>query len=126
MRRTPLLFAAAALSIAPLAACGGGSDKADEPAGSGSGTEVVAKGSDALKWDKSSYEAKAGSVSFKLVTEGQTAHTLLVKQGDDVLPGMELSTAGRKSGSLNLQAGTYTVFCDVAGHGNMHAELTVK
>jgi uncharacterized cupredoxin-like copper-binding protein len=30
------------------------------------------------------------------------------------------------SGPVTLDAGTYTIICDVPGHGNMRASLTVE
>jgi azurin len=36
------------------------------------------------------------------------------------------ATGSVDSGSVNLDAGTYQVICDVPGHANMKATLTVE
>ena len=127
MRRTPLLIAAAALAIAPLAACGGGGDDdaTSPPAG---GSTVTVHGSDALRYDKDSYSTTAGAVEIKLVNDGTQAHTLLVKDAaGETLPGFKLDTTAKKTGTIELESGkTYTLYCDIAGHTNMHSELAVK
>jgi uncharacterized cupredoxin-like copper-binding protein len=80
---------------------------------------------DALKYDKSEYSAKAGDVTFQLTDDGSLLHTLVVKDH-----GCKLQVSSRgdtKTGTVNLTAGTYEIFCDVPGHesAGMKATLTV-
>jgi plastocyanin len=126
MRRTPLAIAAASLLVAlPLTACGGDDDTAEPPTTGGpAGSELVVHGKDTLKWDKDAYTAKAGTIDVRLVNDGSINHTLLIKDVDD----FELKVPGTNEGTVDLEAGTYTLYCDVAGHeaAGMEAELTVE
>ena len=127
MRRTPLAIAAATFVLAvPFAACGGDDGgTADPPStGGGGGSELVVHGKDTLKFDKDSYTAAAGEIDVKLVNDGSVNHTLLIKDVDD----FKLNVPGTDEGSVELEAGTYTLYCDVAGHeaAGMEAELTVE
>ena len=81
---------------------------------------------DALKYDQSAYTAKAGDVTFELVNDGALQHTLIVRdKGCKLIVG---SKGDKKTGSVNLTAGTYEIYCDVAGHesAGMKATLTVS
>ena len=123
----PRIAAVAAFVALPLTACGGGSS-----ASGGCGTtsttnpSVTVHSLDALKYDQSEYTAKAGDVSIELVNDGSIVHTLLVKdKGCKLQVG---STGDKKVGTVNLTAGTYTIYCDVPGHesGGMKATLVVS
>jgi len=85
-------------------------------------SELTVKGLDSLTFDAESYETAAGCIEFTYVNEGSVAHTLFV-EGQP----FELAIGDRDVGSLALDVGTYTLYCDVAGHraAGMEAELTV-
>ena len=124
MRRTPLLLAAGALALAvPLAACGGDDSGGATPATSGSGNGITVHAKDTLKFDATAYEAKAGKIDVTYVNDGGQAHTLLIKDHK----GFKLSVGRKDEGSVDLQPGTYTLYCDIAGHeaAGMEATLTV-
>ncbi|MDP1819846.1 MAG: cupredoxin domain-containing protein [Acidimicrobiales bacterium] len=126
MRRIPLLLCAGALLAAPLAACGDdddtGSDTTTPAAGDGPTVEVGAQ--DDLSFDKESYEVEAGNVTFRYVNEGNIPHTLLIKDMDD----FKLDVGDEDEGSVELEPGTYELYCDIPGHepAGMVAELTVS
>lgn len=127
MRRTPLTVAGASIALAiTLAACGGDDGEATpEPTtGGAGGSELVIQAKDNLKFDKDAYTAQAGEISFVYENTGSIAHTLLVR-GED---GFKLSVGSKDEGSLELEAGTYELYCDVAGHeaAGMVADLTVE
>lgn len=127
MKRTSLLGAGAVALVLTLAACGGddSSDATPEPtSGDGGGSELVVVGKDNLKFDKDAYEASAGTVDVVFLNDGSIAHTLLVRGVD----GFKLSVGNRDEGSVELEPGTYELYCDVAGHeaAGMVAELTVS
>jgi plastocyanin len=131
MRRTPLPLtlagAAAALAIT-LSACGGDdgstTDTTSASGDGGGGSALVVEAKDNLKFDKDSYEAQSGSVDITYENSGSVAHTLLIKGKS----GFKLSVGSKDEGSIDLAPGTYTIYCDVAGHeaAGMHAELTVE
>src|SRR5437868_3557717 len=104
-----ITVAAAVVGI-PLTACGGGSSSSG--GGSVSGADVTVHAQDSLRFDKSSYNAKAGDVTIGYVDDGSLTHTLLIKDN----AGFKLQVTGRgdsKSGKVTLTPGSYTVFCDV-------------
>ena len=118
-----LLLGAAAVAL-PLTACGGddGGGGSEVPEGA---IEVL--GTDALAFDPDALSADAGEVTIALVNDGSIPHTLVVEGFEDDL---KLSIAGSgdvDSGSLTLEAGEYTFYCDVAGHrgAGMEGTLTV-
>lgn len=112
-----------ALAIS-LSACGD-DDSASEPilpAGEGPTVEVGAR--DDLSFDADSYVVDAGEVTFVYTNEGTVAHTLLI----DGIDGFKLSIGREDEGAVELEPGTYELYCDVAGHqaAGMEAELTVS
>ena len=111
----------AAIGVAVLAGCGGGSSVQDV-----SGTDFTVHAKDTLKFDKSAYTAKAGDINIGYANDGSMPHTLLVAGKD----GFKLTVDGSNktaSGTINLPPGQYTLYCDVPGHeaAGMKATLTV-
>jgi len=118
-----LLPVAAVVAIA-LGSCGGddgAGDAAPEDRGNG-GVEVVARD---IELGESEYDTTAGDVQLHYVNEGSIAHTLLI---DDV-DGFKLEVTGNgdeDQGSVELEAGTYTLYCDVPGHREAGMEATLQ
>jgi len=124
MRRTSLCAAAAALAIA-LAGCGDSDDDTSATTSPpGDEPTLVVGALDKLTFDKDSYSVEAGEVQVTYRNEGSIAHTLLI----DGVDGFKLAVGDEDTGSVTLDAGTYTLYCDVAGHqsAGMEAELTVS
>jgi plastocyanin len=114
----PLIIGAIALS-----SCSGDDDSGDAaPVGPGDGgVEVVARD---IEFGESEYGTPAGEVQLRYVNEGSIAHTLLI---DDV-DGFKLEVTGNgdeDQGSVDLEAGTYTLYCDVPGHREAGMEATL-
>jgi len=110
--------------VALLGACGdddepGVAAQSCQPADA----DLRVAGDDRLSFDAESYDADAGCVEITLVNEGVIAHTLLVEGYD----GFKLSVGKSDSDRIELAAGTYRIFCDIAGHeaAGMEAELVV-
>ncbi len=130
MTRTKVLAAALALPLV-LTACGGGDD---DDAGSETPTESSADllviASDPARFDQAEYTLATGLKTIELTNEGSLAHTLVIEDanGDDIKD-FKLSTNGGKSddGKISLDAGTYTIYCDISGHRaqGMEASLVV-
>lgn len=128
--RCGVIIAAAVLG---LTACGGDDDAGPSPGPDspgatsedserGEASSVTVGALDSLEFDDDSYEASAGTVEFTYENEGSITHTLLIEGIDD----FELAVGDTDTGSVELEAGTYTLYCDVAGHQGMEAELTVE
>src|SRR5690242_16451049 len=118
MRRTPLTSTVAGAAVAlaiTLSACGGddsGGTTATTAGGDAGASSLVVKAKDQLKFDQTAYEVEAGKVDITYENTGSVAHTLLVKGKS----GFKLSIGTKDEGSLDLSPGTYTLYCDVAGH----------
>ena len=131
MTRSPRLListvASALAAGALLAACGGGESGPAETVPTGA---FVVKAVSGLKFDAKEYgPIPAGEINFGYVNEDSLRHTLIIAEGDTKVPNFKLEV-NRKgdvdSGSVTLNAGTYTLICDVPGHGSMRATLTVE
>ena len=126
-RRFRLVAGVLALSSLTFAACGGGdSGPADTvPAD----TQLVVKAVPSIRFDADSYTATAGEISVGYINEDSVRHTLIVVKDGEKVPNFKLEI-GKKGdadyGSVTLEAGNYTLFCDVPGHQNMKADLTVS
>ncbi len=110
-----------------LAACGGGDSAPADTLPAGVGLTVTAVPS--IRWDAASYSATAGDVLIGLVNQDSVRHTLIIAKDGTKIPDFKLE-AGKKgavdSGTVALEAGEYTLLCDVPGHQNMKATLTVS
>ena len=118
---------AALIAVFALSACGGGSSAPAETIPSDAG--LIVKNVKSIRFDKSEYSAAAGNVKVVTVNEDTVRHTLLIIQDGVKLPNFKLVVAQEGAidvGEINLAAGSYTLICDVPGHQNMKATLTVS
>jgi plastocyanin len=138
MTRTIGVLAVAA--ILALAGCGG-----DDSSGSGSGSSgssgsssssssgggstlaLAADPGGALKFDKTSLKAKAGSVTIDFTNDASIPHAVAV-EGNGVDKEGETVTGGKNSLSVDLKPGTYEFYCPVPGHkeAGMKGKLVVE
>ena len=114
-------------SVALLAACGGGTSAPAETVPAGAFVVTAVSG---LRFDAESYgPITAGPIVFGYKNEDSIRHTLILAKGDTKVPNFKLVVAESgsvDSGPVTLDAGTYTIICDVPGHSNMKATLTVE
>lgn len=122
MRRSSLPLAATIGLGLLLAGCGGSDD------GGASGcapvdAELQVGALDELKFDADSYDADAGCLEITYRNEGSVAHNLLIRGKSD----FKLTVGDVDTGTVELPAGTYEVYCDIAGHepAGMVADLNV-
>lgn len=112
----------AALAALPLAACGD-----DDDSGGGAAPEgaLVISALDSLAFAPESLTALAGAIDVFLVNDGSQIHTFVVEGYEDEL---KLTVGDSDEGTIELEAGEYTFYCDVAGHrgGGMVGTLTVE
>ena len=72
------------------------------------------------------YTAAAGAVHVTYRNEGSIEHSLRIEDVDGFR--LDVATKGAQDeGTVDLAAGTYTIFCDIPGHrqAGMHAQLVV-
>jgi plastocyanin len=80
-----------------------------------------------IGWREKELTIGPGKVNIEMVNEGAIAHTFVL-EGAAGAPKLETPSGGSKDGgSFDLQAGTFTYFCDIPGHrqGGMEGKLTV-
>ena len=117
-----------ASSIVALSSCGGSSSSTPDytiPADAG----LVVKAIPSIRWDASEYTAAAGDIKVFLANDDSVKHILVIRQGDKVVGDLELTVTKRGTvdeGTINLEAGEYSVYCIIPGHGNMNSTLTVS
>jgi len=115
-------------SLLLLAACGGSGTSA--PAETVPAGATVIKAVPSLRFDAEKYgPVPAGEVTFGYVNEDSVRHTLLIAKDNTKVPNFKLVIAQKgsvDSGTVSLEAGVYTLICDVPGHSNMRATLTVE
>ena len=123
MKRLLTLSATALL----LTSCSSGTSAPTETLPMGA---TVIKAVPSLRFDADTYgPISAGEVTFGYVNEDTVRHTLILAKGDTKVPNFKL-VIGKKgdvdSGTVTLETGEYTLICDVPGHANMKATLTVE
>jgi len=113
--------------VTAVAACGGGSSAPAETVPAGA---LVVKAVPTLRFDVEKYgPVPAGDITFGYVNEDSIRHTLIIAEDDQKVPNFKLVVNKKSdvdSGPVTLEAGTYTLICDVPGHNNMKATLVVE
>ena len=115
-----------ALGLAVVgAACGDDDTSGPDPDAETPDADLVVEAHD-LEFDRDEYRLAAGDRSIAYVQEGAVPHTLLI----DGVDGFELEVDGDPTdeGTVALEPGTYTFYCDVPGHrsAGMEAEVVVE
>ena len=124
----PLATSVFAASLISLSACGGSSSSSPAytvPADAG----LVVKAVPTIRWAATEYTATAGDIKVFLANDDNVKHILVIRQGDKVVGDLELTVTKRGTvdeGTINLEAGEYSVYCIIPGHGNMNSTLTVS
>jgi plastocyanin len=123
-RLSTTLFVLAALALAGLGACGGGSKKScpatvDTKTVTGGAITVCAADT---RFDVKTIKAASGPLTVTLVNHGALLHTLEIKKTS-----LDLSTNPGKSatGTVALAKGTYAFECTVAGHADAGMKGTI-
>ena len=113
-----------ALVLGLLAACSGAdADPAGDPA-AGRATLAVT-GTDALAFEPDSVEVAAGEVDVRLTAGPGVGHTLVIEGVSDDAPVAAADPGETGTGSVDLNAGSYTYYCSVPGHRAAGMEGTV-
>lgn len=123
MHRPFVLLSAAILGAVALAGCGGDDATDAAPASGGDGAiEVIARD---IEFGEERYEATAGEIELRYSNQGSIAHTLRIDDVDGLK--LEVTANGDEDqGSVDLEAGTYTLYCDVPGHREAGMEATLE
>jgi cytochrome c oxidase subunit 2 len=117
-----LLFLISMLMVVFMAACGGGEgEEAASDGGDTGGSSTVDIEASNWEFDKSEYTAAAGNVTLNL-KNAEGHHGITVE-------GTDLKIEGEGEATANLEAGEYTIICNIPcgeGHAEMTATLVVE
>ena len=126
------MIAALVIGGTVLAGCGGDDDSGggggEAQAGGGGGgadDSVTVVAEDTLSFDRDDYSVPAGEVTIDYENGGNIAHTLLIDGVDDFKLAVA-SSGDTDEGTTELEPGDYRIYCDVPGHSDMEATLTVE
>ena len=132
---TRTLATLAATLVLAIAGCGGDDDSSSGSGGSsgsssGGGGQQIALASPAdgsLKFDKTSLDAKAGTVTINYDNPSSTAHAVEI-EGNGVEEESDTITGGKASVTADLKPCKYVFYCPVDSHRaqGMEGTLTVK
>lgn len=125
MRSRPFLLPLLVILATSLAACGDDDDAAPTDLGAVDDTiEVLAED---ISFPEEVYETTAGRIGFVYENVGNIRHTLVIEDVD----GLDLDVSKKgdvDQGAVDLEPGTYVLFCDVPSHrpAGMVADLVVN
>jgi len=120
--RILLLAAVAALPLA----CG------DDDSGGGGGDipegAIVVDTTNQLEFRPDAISAPAGSITIALENDGSIEHSFVIEDLEDDLRLFVSGSGDTDSGTIDLETGDYTFYCDVPGHrgAGMEGSLTVE
>lgn len=112
------------LTVFALTGCGSDDETAATDGTSSSADDSIVVVAEDIAFPETAFEAVAGEVQVQYRNDGSIAHTLLIEDVD----GFKLEVASNgdvDDGSVELQAGSYTLYCDVAGHREAGMEATL-
>ena len=123
IRQTVVVPLAAGL----LAACSGGGDPTIGGGGDGgdvASTIEVTAGD--LFFEPTDLSAPSGTVTIELENQGAAVHTLVIEETGETVA--EAAGGETDTGTIELEPGSYSFYCDVPGHrqGGMEGTLTVS
>jgi plastocyanin len=149
MKKLSILLAALALAAFGLAACGDDAEESDDETTAAESTEATAPtetqaaggggagatidlsspADGSFAYDQTELAAAAGPVTINYDNPAPLSHDVVVEDEEGTIIGKtDLVSGDSTSTTVDLQAGTYTYFCDVPGHrgGGMEGTLTVE
>lgn len=112
--RVALLIVSTVAALVVVGCAGDGSPDAT-PIGSSGSNETLTVAAEDIGFPEATFYAEAGSVGVTYRNDGRIRHTLLIEG----VQGFELDVSANgdvDQGSVDLEPGRYTLYCDVPGH----------
>jgi plastocyanin len=135
---TSVLLAAGAISSAIIVGAREANEKSKgeasakpatpPPAAGGGELRLAADPSGQLKFDKSSLNAKAGTVAIAMTNASPVAHDVSIEGAGVDEKGKVVKDGGTSTVRAKLKAGSYTFYCSVDAHrqAGMKGTLTIR
>lgn len=134
-----LFLAVLALAASALVACGDDessttsaaeeSTSSAAPSGEGGSLAVSAVPDGSFQFTEDSLSTEAGAITVEFDNPSSTPHNVYIEdESGEILAESETISEGTTTTDADLEAGTYTYFCDIPGHreGGMEGTLTVE
>ena len=118
MKTMKLHTSIAAAGLILLASCGGGGDDGGAPDGGEASSTVTVRDNAFAPADP-----VIGAGDVELVNEGESPHTFTI-EGEDV--DVEVAAGETATATVDVAAGTYTLFCRFHRSSGMETTLTVE
>lgn len=122
-KRFTILLAALALAVAGCDGDGDGVEADGEPVVAGPGTVSVI-GTDDLKWSETELRAGPGELTVGLTCEPAIDHNFVIAELEDELV-VACEPGEAATGTVDLDPGSYTFYCNIAGHRSAGMEGTL-
>ena len=124
--RTRILISAMGLL---LIGCSPQADASAAPSSAASSADAIAISVADFMLDPTDVTAAGPSLTFEVTNDGPTPHNVTIRTEDDavVAATADLSAGESETLTTELEPGTYTIFCSLAGHESlgMSGTLTV-
>jgi len=119
---------ALAVTCLALAGCGDGLDPSAAEATDDPADRVEVAGTDQLLWRPPELTASPGAIDVRVNCDHGVGHEFAIEAINGGDPIAACRASGTGSGSVELEAGSYTFFCAVPGHREegMEGELVVE
>lgn len=127
MRRSTSMTVLAVVCLT-LAGCGDDIDPQPPEATGDAAAQLQLSGTDELLWRPPELTVAAGPIDVQVDCGTNVGHEFAIEGVEGGQPIVACDAAGTGSGSVELEAGSYTFFCAVPGHREegMEGELTVE
>lgn len=120
--RTAPAASVLAVTLALTACGGGGSPGGSNDAAAADSTVTVEAGD--MFYEPESLSAEAGTIAIELDNQGAIEHNLVIEQSGTKVA--EANAGETDTGTVDLESGDYTFYCDVPGHREAGMEGTLK
>lgn len=128
MRIRILALIISAVLALSLSACGGGNGSAAPDTTGPDSATLSVTGTDALTFEPDQLSTSSGKTTIELTAEGDVKHTFVVEGINSDEPLVEAAAGETTTGTLTLEPGSYTFYCNVPGHraAGMEGSLEVS
>ena len=127
-RRSTALRATMLGAAVVVAACGSDTDGGGGPGTSESAADALTVIATDIAFDAATYELSAGTVELTLVQRGQIPHTLALEDADGNELDLGLAVNSERTEAtttIELESGTYVLWCTIPGHRDLGQEATL-